>query len=201
MRSTWWVASVCCLALLGGAGCSTRALQSESAVDASAWALPLLTLPPAALGRSMSEQQLLVVRGPDGAERHLQVLLEVDEHSLRLAVTHMGQVLASLVWDGQRLKVQRSRYLPEQVKLERILSDLQLALWPVEQVTQALPAGWQLQTTPDGTRTLAQGHSEKMQVLQRDSGALEIVYVEEGWSLKIVPLAESSSSAKEVEHR
>lgn len=160
---------------------------AESATPSSA--MPLLRLAPAALGRPLALQQQLSVRGPDGTQRHLQALLEADAGELRIALTSMGQVLARIRWNGAQLDVQRSRHWPDQVMPERILSDLQLALWPVAQIAAALPPDWQLLASADGTRRLLQAGIARIEVRAPGPGVTQIDYLQEGWQLRIETLA------------
>ncbi|AOZ09810.1 DUF3261 domain-containing protein [Cupriavidus malaysiensis] len=150
------------------AGCGTSAPPAASpavaaaspAPAAAAAAAPLLRLAPAALGRTLAWQQQIRVRFRDGAGadhvRELQALLEADAGTTRLAALAGGQVLARLAWDGTRLQVSRSPWAPAELMPERILSDLQLALWPSAAVAAALPPGWTLAEGP-GWRELRQG--------------------------------------------
>lgn len=188
-RRMGWRGAVALGVLVVLAGCaSPRQAAAPGAVAASATpssAMPLLRLAPAALGRTLALQQQLSVRGPDGTQRHLQALLEADARELRIALTSMGQVLARMRWDGAQLDVQRSRHWPEQVAPERILSDLQLALWPVAQIAAALPPDWQLLASADGTRRLLQAGSTRIEVREPNPGVTEIDYLQEGWQLRI----------------
>ena len=181
----WSALSLRSLAVLCGLAGLLACAQPPAAVPAQPAAMPLLRLTPAALGRSLALQQQLSVRGPDGGERHLQALLEADAHEVRIALTSMGQVLARMRWDGVQLDVQRSRYWPQQVAPERILSDLQLALWPAEQIAQALPPSWQLLALADGSRRLLQGEVVRVEVRAAAQGVTEIDYLQEGWTLRI----------------
>jgi hypothetical protein len=141
-------------ALLAIAGCATspRAVEAPVAVDASR---PLLRLAPAALGRTLALQQQLTVT--HGTETHrLEALLEADATELRLVVQAVGRSALRLRWDGTQLEQTRADWLPPQLGGERVLSDLQLAYWPVEAITAALPAGWTLEAT-DAHRVLREG--------------------------------------------
>lgn len=188
-RRMGWRGAAALGVLVALAGCaSPRQAAAPAAVAASATpssAMPLLRLAPAALGRTLALQQQLSVRGPDGTQRHLQALLEADARELRIALTSMGQVLARMRWDGAQLDVQRSRHWPEQVAPERILSDLQLALWPVAQIAAALPPDWQLLASADGTRRLLQAGTTRIEVREPSPGVTEIDYLQEGWQLRI----------------
>lgn len=180
-----WALAGCSLAPASDDGASSRKSLVQSGQGASVQ-MPLLQLAPGALGYALSEQQVLLVTGPDGIQRQLQALLEVDAQHVRLALTHWGQVLASLVWDGQSLQVHKGRHLPEQVLPERVLSDLQLALWPAQAVRQALPQGWTLRVASDGTRVLLHQQVVHITVQLTAMNVVEMEYVEAGWKLQVM---------------
>lgn len=138
--------AILCLSLLGCA--STPPRQSV--------ALPVLALAPAALGHELAVQQRLhFVFGTQ--QRDMEALLEVDADEVRLAVQALGQAGVRLHWDGQTLQQQRAPWLPPQVQGERVLSDLQFTLWPVEAIRAALPATWTLETAGSERRLLRDG--------------------------------------------
>lgn len=195
---SWRTALVLCgLAVLAGCAQPPAAVPVPPVVaGAQSAAMPLLQLAPAALGRTLALQQQLSVRGPDGTERHLQALLEADASEVRIALTAMGQVLARMRWDGAQLDVQRSRHWPQQVEPERILSDLQLVLWPTEVIAQALPPLWRLLAQPDGSRRLLQGETARVEVRVVTPDLTEINYLQEGWRLRIVTAPLSPTGPK-----
>lgn len=67
----------------------------------------------------------------------------------------MGQTGVRMVWDGKQLQQTRAPWLPPQVRGERVLDDLQFALWPADAIRAVLPAGWTLDDA-DGIRRLQQ---------------------------------------------
>jgi hypothetical protein len=115
---------------------------------------PQLRLAPALLGHPLNLQQHLTLQAP-GREQQLDVLLEADAQHVQLGVVAMGQVAARLDWDGTTLTQERAPWLPQAVSGARILSDLQLTLWPVAAIQAALPAGWVLAESGN-VRTLSQ---------------------------------------------
>ena len=147
------------------ANCAIRNPDAAPLVE-----LPAIRLAPAALERSLAlEQQLVFVR--DGQRREFDALLEADAAQVRLLVQAMGQSAVRLVWDGQRLDERRAAWLPPQVRGERVLGDLQFALWPLPAVRAALPPGWQVEETGNERRLLdTQGRV-----------CLVVVYEEDGW--------------------
>lgn len=105
--------------------------------------LPPLRLQPAALGHDVSAQQRLhFAFGTQ--QREMDALLEVDAGEVRLAVQAMGQTGVRLSWDGKALTQQRAPWLPPSVRAERVLDDLQFALWPADAIRAVLPPGWTL---------------------------------------------------------
>jgi len=135
-------------------------------------ATPVLRLSPASLGKELAVQQQLSVT-TRGQTQRVDVLLEVDATTVRLALVTMGQTAARLEWDGQQLSETRSSWLPAVVSGERILSDLQLALWPEAAVRAALPPGWFLDTVAGG-RVLRQATDPVVAVTYPSSSRIEI---------------------------
>ena len=127
---------------------------------------PQLRLAPALLGHALNLQQHLTLQAP-GREQQLDVLLEADAQHVQMGVVAMGQVAARLDWDGVTLTEERAPWWPQAVSGSRILSDLQLTLWPVAAIQAALPAGWQLAESGN-VRTLTQD-GEVVTVITRSS--------------------------------
>ncbi|QBK05255.1 DUF3261 domain-containing protein [Hylemonella gracilis] len=171
-----------------GSGLSTD--RPAQTVDGTA---PLLRLPPASLGRSLALEQRIRIEARDenGAplRRQIETLLEADPHALRIVLLYMGQTAAVLEWDGRRLKETRSSWWPATLRGERILSELQLALWPAEAVRTALaefPDGvWTLDADETG-RTLRQDGEAVVQIRYQDGiGLVELQHLRDGYRLTI----------------
>lgn len=103
-----------------------------------------LQLNPAELGQSIALQQHLTIER-NGKTDEMDAALEVDASQLQLVGLAFGQRVLSLNYDGKKLTSWRHFMLPEQVRAEDILEDMQLTLWPLESVSRALPAGWRIQ--------------------------------------------------------
>lgn len=145
--------------------------------------LPVLHLAPAALGRSLALQQRLVFS--HGEHRStLDALLETDEHEVRLAVQALGQTGVTLRWDGRVLEQHRAPWLPPQVRAERVLDDLQFALWPVAAVRAVLPAGWQV-VEQGSERRLEHAGRAWLVLVQGDDGHQRLRNLAEGYALDI----------------
>jgi Protein of unknown function (DUF3261) len=130
--------------ILGGclmlAACAGHAPREHGQVAPPAFEL---RLSPASLGHELAlQQQLNFQYGQE--QRTFDALLEADRSEVRLEIQAMGQSAMRLRWDGQKLDQQRAQWLPKSVRGEEILSDLQLANWPVAAIRAALPAGWSL---------------------------------------------------------
>ena len=145
--------------------------------------LPELRLAPAALGRELSlQQQLHFSFGRQ--QRDLDALLEVDAQEVRLAVQALGQSGVRLSWDGEHLQQQRAPWLPEAVRGERVLADLQFTLWPAGAIRSALPASWTLQD--DGTiRRLVRDGAVWLQVEHQGEGRYLLDNRADGYRLQI----------------
>jgi len=111
-----------------------------------------LRLAPATLGTSLSLQQHLMVER-QGRVDELDAALEVDAERLDMVGLALGQRVLALHYDGYSLQSWRHPLVPEQLRGEDVLEDLQLTLWPIEVIEKALPAGWSIAEN-DRRRTL-----------------------------------------------
>jgi len=113
--------------------------------------MPALQLGPGSLGASVSlAQRLSVLRSPMSgrgrvSENSLDTQLEIEPGSLRLAAFALGQRVMLLQWDGHQLQEQRHKLLPAEVDAAHVLRDVQLAYWPADAISAALPPGWALE--------------------------------------------------------
>ena len=178
-------ACVLACALVAGTGCATAPRATPTAAAAPALALRLA---PSTLGRALAlQQQLTVTRGDE--VHTLDALLEADATELRLVVQAANRPALRLRWDGATLEQTRASWLPPALSGERVLTDLQLAYWPVDAVAAALPAGWTLDE-PAGQRVLREGGAVVATVAYPSSQRIEIAHVRDGFRLAIdsVPL-------------
>lgn len=166
------------------AGCAAQPAQQGASANPSTSASPWLALAPAALGCTVALQQRLTVQPPGQAARELDALLEVDASSMKLAILNLGQMVGTLTWDGQQIEPQLSRWWPAVLEPEQVLSDVQLAFWPQQALAAALPEGWSLQVSAAG-RVLQYQDSERVRVRTVGAHALELVYLQGAWSLRI----------------
>ena len=162
------------------AACTSRGPATKPLAE-----LPPLRLAPAALGKEISlQQKLAFVRGEQ--RRELDALLEVDAGEVRLLAMAMGQSGVRLSWDGERLDEQRAAWLPAQVRGERVLDDLQFALWPLEAIRAALPSGWRVEETEGERRLLdAQGKPWLAARIGATDGDIELRNLAEGYRLEV----------------
>ncbi|MCP1574214.1 hypothetical protein J2S30_002593 [Herbaspirillum rubrisubalbicans] len=155
-----------CKRLLTLAALLTAALlaacASPAPPDMRAPARLQLRLAPATLGQSISLQQHLKVERGNRVDE-LDTALEIDADHLDLVGLAFGQRVMSLHYDGQQLQVWRHALLPSQVQGDDVLQDVQLTLWPVSALRQALPEGWELREA-EGQRTLLL-HGETIAVI------------------------------------
>ncbi len=183
------------------AGCAAHGVR-DAAPAIGALDAPQLRLAPALLGRSLDLQQHITAHAP-GHDRELDVLLEADASHVRLGVVALGQVAARLDWDGTTLTEVRAPWWPPAVSGSRILSDLQLTLWPVDAIQAALPPGWRLAESGP-TRTLSQDGAVVAIVTRRGPRVVEIEQQRAHYRLTIesqelgAPSADAAASAPPV---
>jgi hypothetical protein len=103
-----------------------------------------LRLAPSTLGTTLSLQQHLTVER-EGRIDELDTAVEVEPDRLDLVGMILGQRILTLHYDGWQLQSWRHPLVPEQLRGEDVLEDLQLTLWPVDIIRQALPSGWQIE--------------------------------------------------------
>ena len=159
------------------------ALAACASAPPAAHASPQLRLAPALLGHPLNLQQHLTLQAP-GRDQQLDVLLEADEHHVQMGVVAMGQVAARLDWDGVTLTETTAPWWPQAVSGARILSDLQLALWPVTAIQAALPAGWEL-AEAGAVRTLRQDGAIVTVITRTGPQVVELEQRREHFKLKI----------------
>lgn len=150
---------------------------------APADAAPLLRLAPAALGRTLALQQQLTVSAREQTHR-LDVILEADADAVRLALMNLGQTVARLEWDGVKLNETRASWWPAAIKSERILSDLQLVLWPAAAISAALPEGWSLDSSA-AQRVLRQRGEVVITVSYTTPTHADLAHLRDGYRLGI----------------
>lgn len=170
----------CMLALLALAGCASPPPR--------AGALPMLRLPPAALGdtRVALHQRLSItrLRQPAAPPQSVEVQLQIDAAGLLLAGFALGQRVLMMHWDGRTLNVQRHPLLPAEVDTDRMLRDLCLNFWPADAVRDALPPGWDWVRTAAG-QVLRQDGLTRLRLLRPEPGLVELVNTAEGYRLLI----------------
>lgn len=115
----------------------------------SARPLPLLA--------SNSHYELLVAQQQwhvraDGTDYRLQAIMQINDTQWTLVLLDsLGQRIATLVQDGQRLDIQRHKSHPLNAHLLILAQRLQFSLWPLADLQQQALADWSFATV-DGVR-------------------------------------------------
>jgi len=172
------------LRFVAGALFSAMLTACASAPSASPLAAVSFRLPPASLGRTLAWQQRLQITRQGRAQPPLDALLEADAQGLRLALLGTGQTLARLEWDGQSLRAEQAAGWPKEIPAESVLSDMQLALWPLAALQAALPADATL--VDEGQLRVLRQHGTIVTTV-RDPGTLHIELANQalGYTLRI----------------
>ena len=144
--SPFRLTTLCALALL--AGCATRPTHEAAKI-------PLA--PPAALDARTASQVIHAVYGARAMT--LSTAIQLDPAGLKVVgVTATGQRLFTVSWDGATVSAQKSAFVPDNVEPERVLADVQLALWPLAAVQAAFgKAGLEVTEPFAGVRRLRRG--------------------------------------------
>jgi hypothetical protein len=177
------------LMMLALAGCSTPAPE-----PAPVPRMPVVRLSPASLGCTLTAQQRITIEVPGSSPQAADVLLEVEPGSLSLALLALGQTVARLGWDGRQLQEVRAPWAPKQLSGERILSELQLAGWPLAELQRALPEGWRLDATPDG-RELRHGDELVLRIATQSARSWRLDNLRQSYALTIQTLSSSVEDA------
>ena len=117
-----------------------------------------LALSPVSFAGSISVQQQVHVER-DGRTVDFDAVLEVTPQLVTLVGLGFGQRLFTLRYDGTKLEESRSAMLPADVRASDVLSDMQLALWPIEAIRATLPDGYALRDE-SLRRILSKGDAE-----------------------------------------
>jgi hypothetical protein len=81
------------------------------------------------------------------------ISLAPERTEIVLAVVS-GPRLATIVWDEEGVREDRTLFAPVGVPVENILADIFVAVWPAEAVEDSLPDGVSLTVDENGTRTI-----------------------------------------------
>jgi len=130
------------------AGCVTHPVRNDARV-------PLA--PPAALSPRNASQVIHAVYGARAMT--LRTAIQLDAAGLKIVgVTATGQRLFTVSWDGRAVSAEKSAFVPASVDPERVLADVELALWPLPAVQSAFgQAGLEVAEPFPGVRRLRRG--------------------------------------------
>ncbi len=129
------------LSLLVGCATPRQAAPAEDTVPARALAAPG-AVPP----RGASQ----IIRAAYGArEATLRTAIEIDASTVRVVgVSATGQRLFTASYDGKSIVADKTPFVPQDIAPERVLADMQLALWPLTAVRDAHRAAGEDVTEP-----------------------------------------------------
>jgi len=178
----------CALAILLAACRTAPPAAPASAARAADAAHPPLAAPDAVGARSASQ----VIHAAYGARSVvLRTAIETAPGKLDVVgVTATGQRVFSAHYDGRTIDAQKSPFVPDKLDPERVLADMQLALWPLPAVQAAFRERGLTVTEPfAGLRRMTRGDALLAEVHYASpdpwSGRLWFVNFEFDYSLTI----------------
>ena len=130
------------------AGCVTHPVRNDAKT-------PLA--PPSELSPRNASQVIHAVYGARAVT--LRTAIQLDAAGLKVVgVTATGQRLFTVSWDGSAVSAQKSAFVPASLDPERVLADVELALWPLAAVRAAFgQAGLDVTEPFPGVRRLRRG--------------------------------------------
>lgn len=183
VRQRLSIAGALLLAAAALCGCATAptTVQPVTAADS---AFPLLA--PASFGRSAQFEQVLhAAYGPQEATIQCVVTITPQRLSV-LGLTALGQRVFTLEYDGIALTGERSSFAPPQVQPQRVLADIQFALWPLAALQAATAGGdWRVTEPRPGLRRLARGETLVAEVHRAGDDRLWLAQLRDGYTLDI----------------
>lgn len=115
-------------------------MLTSPATDEAVESLPLA--PPIDPPRRIMQQ---ITADWGGHQETFVCVLELDKRRIAVAgLSSNGMSLFNINYDGHKVNKTKSPLLPEAVKPEHIIHDIQLAFWPVSALQTVLPANWRL---------------------------------------------------------
>jgi hypothetical protein len=145
--------------------------------------------PPAALSPRSASQVIHAAHGSRVAT--FRTAIQIDAAGLKVVgVTATGMRLFTAAFDGERVSAERSPFVPKEVSPERVLADMQLALWPLDSLQAAYAGSGRTLSEPvAGVRRVVRGDRLIAEVHYASddpwSGRLWFVSFEFGYSLTI----------------
>jgi len=121
--------------------------------------------------------------GPTEAAFEAVVSLSPERAEIIIAILG-GPRLATIRWDETGVHEERAPIAPPQVPTANILSDLFVALWPLEAVAAALPEGVTV-TEADGVRAISQRGTVIMIVTPDSANAARSVVRNEAFGYEV----------------
>jgi hypothetical protein len=150
---------------------------------------PTAFAPPEAVSPRSASQVIHAAYGKRVAT--LRTAVQLDAAGLKVVgVTATGMRLFSASFDGKQVSAERSPFVPKEISPERVLADMQLALWPLASLQSAYAdSGQDISEPIRGVRRLVRGDRliAEVHYASEDpwAGRLWFVNFEFGYSLTI----------------
>ncbi|WP_444918700.1 DUF3261 domain-containing protein [Microbulbifer sp. JMSA003] len=124
----------------------------------------------------------LLSEGPRQLNQHLRIVYQGDEYELMAATFHTmeslkisllspeGISLLDVTYDGNEVSTHYHMSRAERVPPEKLLADIQFVYWPIAQLREVLPVGWNLdEAIVEGIYTRKLSHNGEVNSVARYS--------------------------------
>ncbi len=171
------------------AACAQLAPPASPAATSPAGIVPPSFAPPDALSPRSASQVIHAAYGSRVAT--LRTAVQIDAAGLTVVgVTATGMRLFTASFDGKQVAAERGPFVPKEISPERVLADMQLALWPLASLQGAYAGSGQTVSEPHpGVRRVLRGDRLVVEVHYASddpwNGRLWFVNFEFGYSLTI----------------
>jgi hypothetical protein len=126
----------CLILLIVTVSCKTNVINRSNEIRISK-SVKLTLCHPSTFKNTITVQQQLSGRY-NNENYSMQSVVSIDKNELKMVcLSHSGQSLFSLIFDGQRLRGERTPLISKKFKAEYMLMDFQFCYWPIEELKNA----------------------------------------------------------------
>lgn len=172
------------------AGCASTVDVAAPSASIAEGVVLQLPLPPAyPETRTLMQTGIARYGDHDGA---FEAVLSLAPERTEIVMTMLaGPRLATIVWDGEGVRAERSPLAPDNVPVENILVDIFITTWPAELVREALPDDLMLFVDEAGQRTILRGEEALVTITPDPHDASRVSIHNEALGYEVVIVSQS----------